>query len=168
MNYPLEFVDKLPTCQNTIGCLWCPERNSCGRAAVYIHHSGHGGRAKDSFPISKGRMELDEVLVPYRYWHFRKDSISHDLDLSTTLLQELVDKTNSYRILDCCHSGAAYTRRCRNSRRSRNWWKPLKPGQELEQTSRNPAATSWTLLNKTTRGLKNLLGLHTARDYVLF
>ncbi len=79
---------------------------------VYIHYSGHGGRAVTLFPQVKGVGGLDESLVPTDYGQIEnvqqpEDRYLRDLELAW-LLQELVDsRLNVTIVMDSCHSGGA-------------------------------------------------------------
>lgn len=162
---PLELPDKLPTRQNTIDAFRKLREIAAEGAQVYIHYSGHGGRAKTVFPSLKGEDGIDEVLVPTDIGTSEGQYI-RDLDLAP-LLQELVDKKLTVTvILDCCHSGAATRGDVEIRGGAGIDEKPLKPGQELVAPLETLAATWRELTEQTTRGLKPS-GLHTARDYVL-
>lgn len=79
---------------------------------VYIHYSGHGGRAVTLFPEVKGADGLDESLVPTDYGQILnvqqpEDRYLRDLELAR-LLQELVERELIVTVvLDSCHSGGA-------------------------------------------------------------
>lgn len=73
---------------------------------VFIHYSGHGGRATTIYPEVKGKNEHDETLVPTDIGN-SEDHYLRDLHLAK-LLQEMVDKKlNVTLVLDSCHSGGA-------------------------------------------------------------
>ncbi len=81
---------------------------------VYIHYSGHGGRALTLYPEAKGAGDgvYDESLVPTDYGQIEntkqpEDRYLRDLELAY-LLQELVDRELIVTtVLDSCHSGGA-------------------------------------------------------------
>jgi len=73
---------------------------------VFIHYSGHGGRATTVYPEIKGVNEHDETLVPTDIGN-SEDRYLRDLHLAK-LLQEMVDKKlHVTLVLDSCHSGGA-------------------------------------------------------------
>jgi hypothetical protein len=79
---------------------------------VYIHYSGHGGRAVTLWPDVKGAGGLDESLVPTDYGQIEnqnqpEDRYVRDVELAA-LLQVLVDRKLIVTVvLDSCHSGGA-------------------------------------------------------------
>lgn len=75
-------------------------------AQVYIHYSGHGGRAKTVFEDIKGAAEKDEGLVPTDIGNSAGQYL-RDLELAH-LLEDLSDSDKDLTVtivLDCCHSG---------------------------------------------------------------
>ena len=73
---------------------------------VYIHYSGHGGRAKTCFAELKGANGLDEGLVPTDIGSSSGNYL-RDLEIAY-LLQTMVDKGLLVTlVLDSCHSGGA-------------------------------------------------------------
>ncbi len=162
---PIELPEKLPTRQNMIDSFRKLGEMAAEKAQVYIHYSGHGGRAKTVFPSIKGEGEIDEGLVPTDIGTSEGQYL-RDLDLAA-LLKELVDKKLTVTVvLDCCHSGGA-TRGDVEIRGGEGIDdKPLQPGQELVAPIETLAETWRSLTEQTTRGLK-ASGLRAARDYVL-
>jgi hypothetical protein len=162
---PLELPEKLPTRQNMIDAFRKLGEMATEKAQVYIHYSGHGGRAKTIFPSIKGENEIDEGLAPTDIGTSEGQYL-RDLDLAT-LLKELVDKQLTVTVvLDCCNSGGA-TRGDVEIRGGEGIDdKPLQPGQELVAPLETLEATWRSLTEQTTRGLK-ASGLRAARDYVL-
>ena len=73
---------------------------------LYIHYSGHGGRAQTNYPQLKGEHGIDETLVPT---DIGKSTARHlrDIELAK-LLERMVDKGLIVTlVLDSCHSGGA-------------------------------------------------------------
>lgn len=111
---PQEPLDKWPTKANIVAAF----RNLAGRAQpgdqVYIHYSGHGGRALSLYPDVKGKGDgvYDESLVPTDYGQIEntdapEDRYLRDLELAY-LLQEMVERGLIVSVvLDSCHSGGA-------------------------------------------------------------
>jgi hypothetical protein len=167
---PLESPEKLPTRQNMIDSFRKLKGMAPEGSQVYIHYSGHGGRAKTVFKDKngeyiKGEDGIDEGLVPTDIGTSEGQYL-RDLDLAQ-LLKELVDKKLTVTVvLDCCHSGGA-TRGDVEIRGGETVDdKPLQPGQELVAPLETLEATWRSLTEQTTRGLK-ASGLRAARDYVL-
>jgi hypothetical protein len=72
---------------------------------VYIHYSGHGGRALTAYPDLKGAAEYDEGIVPMDVG--ADGRYLRDLEM-TTLLKRMTDKGLVVTmVLDSCHSGGA-------------------------------------------------------------
>lgn len=162
---PLEPQELLPTRQNMIDAFRKLKEEAPKGSQVYIHYSGHGGRAKTVFPSIKGEDGIDEGLVPTDIGTSEGQYL-RDLDLKQ-LLKELVDKGLIVTVvLDCCHSGGA-TRGDVEIRGGEGIDdKPLKPGQELVAPVEMLAETWRSVTEETPRGLKPS-GLRAARDYVL-
>lgn len=73
---------------------------------IYIHYSGHGGRATTIYPDLKGVNGLDETLVPTDIGNSEARYL-RDVELHK-LIQALVDKQLILTVvLDSCHSGGA-------------------------------------------------------------
>lgn len=71
---------------------------------VFIHYSGHGGKAKTIFPNEKGSQSYDETLIPYDFILSESNCIL-DVEFSF-LLNCLIEKEAIVTvILDSCHSG---------------------------------------------------------------
>lgn len=101
---PIEPPDKLPTRNNMIAAFRKLGEMAPENSLVYIHYSGHGGRAKTVFPDIKGSNEIDEGLVPTDIGTSEGQYL-RDLELAQ-LLQELVAKKLVITlVLDCCHAG---------------------------------------------------------------
>ncbi|MEA5581694.1 caspase family protein [Nodularia harveyana UHCC-0300] len=160
-----ETPEKLPTRQNMIDSFRKLKKMVPEGSQVYIHYSGHGGRAKTVFPSIKGDDGIDEGLVPTDIGTSEGQYL-RDLDLRQ-LLKELVGKKLTVTVvLDCCHSGGA-TRGDVEIRGGEGVDdKPLQPGQELIAPVEILAETWRSVTEETPRGLKPS-GLRAARDYVL-
>ena len=98
---------------------------------VYIHYSGHGGRAKTLFPQVKGEDGVDEGLVPTDIGTPHGQYV-RDLEIAE-ILQNFESKGLVVTlVLDCCHSGGATRGEEVGIRGIESIDdKPLLPGQEL-------------------------------------
>ena len=71
---------------------------------VYIHYSGHGGRAKTIYPELEGKERQDEGIVPMDIGHLDGRYL-RDVEIAT-LLKRLTDKDCILTLVfDSCHSG---------------------------------------------------------------
>ncbi len=111
---PEEPPEQRPTKANIVAALQAltqPDGPQPGDQ-VFIHYSGHGGRAVTLWPDVKGRDGLDESLVPTDYGQIEntkqpEDRYVRDVELAA-LLQALVDRKLVVTVvLDSCHSGGA-------------------------------------------------------------
>ncbi len=160
---PLESPENLPTRENMIASFRKLGEMAPEGSQVYIHYSGHGGRAKTVFPKFKGENGIDEGLVPTDIGTSEGQYL-RDLDLAQLFRELAAKKLTVTAVLDCCHSGGA----TRGDAEVRGMDvlddKPLKPGQELvaletlDEISRS--------LAKGTRGLQ-AGGLPNSQDYVV-
>jgi hypothetical protein len=74
-------------------------------AQVYIHYSGHGGRATTRYKEIKGKNDVDETLVPIDIADVAESRYVRDIELAR-LLREMADKGLVVTlVLDSCHSG---------------------------------------------------------------
>jgi hypothetical protein len=162
---PLELPEKLPTRQNIVDYFRKIGAIAPPGSQVYIHYSGHGGRAKTIFPDIKDPDGIDEGLVPTDIGTSEGQYL-RDLELAQ-LLQDLVDRQLTVTlVLDCCHSGGA----TRGDAEIRGMDvvddKPLLAGQELVAPLVTLATTWQSLTAGETRGLK-AGGLPQSEDYVV-
>ncbi|MGL5793998.1 MAG: caspase family protein, partial [Waterburya sp.] len=158
---PVETLERLPTRNNMIAAFRKLGEIAPAGSQVYIHYSGHGGRAKTVFPEIKEKDGIDEGLVPTDIGTTEGQYL-RDLDLAQ-LLKELVAKDLTVTVmLDCCHSGGA----TRGDVEIRGMDvvddKPLLPGQEIIV----PLEIQKSWLESGTRGLK-AEGLPASEDYVV-
>jgi hypothetical protein len=132
---------------------------------VYIHYSGHGGRAQTVYPALKQGLsdQYDEGLVPMDIGDTQEGCYIRDVEM-TTLLKRMTDKGLIVTVtLDSCHSGGS-TRGDAEIRSStepdmleRSPQSLVAPKEELEH--------NWLDLMRN-RGT-GLAGMPQARDYVL-
>lgn len=138
---------------------------------VYIHYSGHGGRAKTIFPKLKGERGLDEALVPTDIGN-PKTRYLRDVEMAH-ILQTMVDKGLMVTIvLDSCHSGGSTRGGTRGGAAVRGIGRPdhtPRPADSLVATEQELVATWQKVSGGNTRSVKVGSGwLLEPQGYVLF
>jgi hypothetical protein len=95
-----------PTYENMVAAFHRVAEQARAGDQVYIHYSGHGGRAKTAYPELKGTDGKDETLVPTDIGNTETRYL-RDVELAH-LLKSMVDKGLIVTVvLDSCHSGGA-------------------------------------------------------------
>ncbi|WP_088892427.1 caspase family protein [Leptolyngbya ohadii] len=103
----LSTKDILPTYENIVRAFQQITDRAKPGEQVYIHYSGHGGRARTVYPNLKGNNQLDEGLVPMDIGDTPEGRYLRDVEM-TTLLRRMTDKGLIVTlVLDSCHSGGA-------------------------------------------------------------
>ncbi|MCG5060031.1 MAG: caspase family protein [Limnoraphis sp. WC205] len=103
---PKEPPELLPTYANMVAKFKELTAKAQPQDQVYIHYSGHGGRAKTIFDNIKGSGGIDEALVPCDIGQ-EKSQYLRDIEFAK-LLEEMVNKELVVTlVLDSCHSGGA-------------------------------------------------------------
>ncbi|WP_017316806.1 caspase family protein [Mastigocladopsis repens] len=103
---PKEPLEQLPTYENIVAKFRELIELAQPQDQVYIHYSGHGGRAATIYPELKGKNGVDETLVPTDIGNSEARYL-RDLELAK-ILQNMVDKALVVTVvLDSCHSGGA-------------------------------------------------------------
>ncbi len=103
---PKEPPELLPTYENIVAKFKELTAKAQPQDRVYIHYSGHGGRAKTIYETLKGFSALDEALVPTDIGQPNSRYL-RDLEFAK-LLEEMVAKELVVTlVLDSCHSGGA-------------------------------------------------------------
>jgi Caspase domain len=101
---PPEPQEQLPTYENIVAKFQQLTEIAQKDDQVYIHYSGHGGRAKTVYPELKGAGQPDEALVPMDIANSNSRYL-RDVELAA-LLKKMVDKELVVTVvLDSCHSG---------------------------------------------------------------
>ena len=152
-----------PTYQNIVDAFKQITKTAQENDLVYIHYSGHGGRAKTVYPDLKGEGQYDEGLVPMDVgddgYYLR------DVEMAT-LLKRLTDKDKGLIvtvIFDSCHSGGA-TRGDGEIRGSRNGEPDTKDRpKDSDVATREELVQNWRTL---TQGDNKEGWLPNQRDYV--
>ncbi|KYC34675.1 hypothetical protein WA1_50640 [Scytonema hofmannii PCC 7110] len=103
---PFEPPSKWPTYENIVKMFQEVTSMAQSGDQVYIHYSGHGGRAVTIYPELKREKGFDEALVPLDIGKPTSRYL-RDLELAA-LLQKMVSKGLVVTVvLDSCHSGGA-------------------------------------------------------------
>jgi hypothetical protein len=101
---PPESRRQWPTYENMVAAFKRITQLAQSGDNIYIHYSGHGGRAKTIYPEPKGLNGIDESLVPTDIGNSEARYL-RDLEL-TKLLNDMVAKGLVVAVvLDSCHSG---------------------------------------------------------------
>jgi Caspase domain len=96
--------DQLPTYENIVAKFHAITEIAQKDDQVYIHYSGHGGRAKTIYPELKGAGQPDEALVPMDIVKTNERYL-RDVEIAT-LLKKMVNKGLVVTVVfDSCHSG---------------------------------------------------------------
>ena len=153
-------ADRKPTYQNIVEAF--KEITDIAQTGdrIYLHYSGHGGRAITSYPELKEKKDSDEGLVPCDY--AQTGRYLRDVEIAT-LLKRMTDKGLVVTfILDSCHSGGA----TRGDSAIRGV-STVDRKQELRESlvaPKDELISNWRALSSTE---KSFSGLLPAKDYVL-
>ncbi len=150
-----------PTYENIVKAFNRITETAQAQDLVYIHYSGHGGRAKTAYPDLKGEGQYDEGLVPMDVGN--DGYYLRDVEMAT-LLKRMTDKGLIVTVIfDSCHSGGA-TRGDGEIRGSRNGEPDTKdrPADSAVAT-REELVQNWLNL---TQGDQKEGWLPNQRDYV--
>lgn len=106
LNEPSESKDLWPTYENIVRKFNELIEKAQPQDQVYIHYSGHGGRAPTISPEIKGEKGIDEGLVPVDIGNSNARYL-RDMEIAA-LLQKMADKQLVVTlVLDSCHSGGS-------------------------------------------------------------
>lgn len=98
--------DVLPSYENIVNAFKEITQKAQPQEIVYIHYSGHGGRATTIYSELKGDGQSDEGIVPMDIGE-QDGRYLRDIELAT-LLKRMTDKGLGVTVvLDSCHSGGA-------------------------------------------------------------
>ncbi|BAY35571.1 peptidase C14 caspase catalytic subunit p20 (plasmid) [Nostoc carneum NIES-2107] len=164
---PKEPAQQWPTYKNIVAKFQQLTQTAAPGDLVYIHYSGHGGRAKTHYPQLKGDRGIDETLVPTDIG-FGEGQYLRDLELAA-LLKKMVDKGLIVTIvLDCCHSGGALRGEDADIRGLDNIDETPRPTTSLVASALELTNTWLSLTTVTTRKATAVTGiLPEPKGYVL-
>ncbi|HEX8247015.1 MAG TPA: caspase family protein [Pyrinomonadaceae bacterium] len=155
---PPEPASELPTYENIIAKF--DELINLAKAGdqVYIHYSGHGGRASTNFKELKGFDGIDETLVPINIEDLSTRYV-RDIELAR-LFKQMVDKGLFLTVVvDSCHSGGMTRGGNRNDTMVRGVGAVDKRCRPLDSlvAGRDELIKTWQQMeaSSTTRGLQN-------------
>ncbi|MBE7385014.1 MAG: caspase family protein [Leptolyngbya sp. SIO1E4] len=100
---------KAPTYKNIVKAFDTITQMAQAGEQIYIHYSGHGGRAKTVYPnLKQGRIDqTDEGIVPMDIGDMADGRYLRDVEMAT-LLKRMTDKGLIVTVvLDSCHSGGS-------------------------------------------------------------
>ncbi|HEY9661822.1 MAG TPA: caspase family protein, partial [Allocoleopsis sp.] len=154
-----------PTYENIVNAFKDVTKTAEPGEQVYIHYSGHGGRATTVYPnLKQGSGEQnDEAIVSMDIGDTEVGRYLRDVEM-TTLLKRMTDKGLIVTVvLDSCHSGGA-TRGDAEIRSSGQTDTLQRTGESLVAT-REELERNW--LEETRQQGIGVAGLPQARKYVL-
>ncbi|WP_414625082.1 caspase family protein [Calothrix sp. CCY 0018] len=131
---------------------------------VYIHYSGHGGRALTIYPELKGEGLDDESIVPCDIGSSGNRYL-RDVEIAT-LIKRLTDKGCIVTVIfDSCHSGGATRGDCAIRGSENNGIDTAPRNQESLVASRKELLNNWQILTKNDSN-KSTAWLPKTEDYV--
>ena len=131
---------------------------------VYIHYSGHGGRAVTIYPELKGEGLDDESIVPCDIGSSGNRYL-RDVEIAT-LIKRLTDKGCIVTVIfDSCHSGGATRGDCAIRGSENNDIDTAPRNQESLVASRQELLNNWQILTQNDSN-KSKVWLPKTEDYV--
>ena len=168
---PIESSEKWPTYDNMVKAFKHVTESANSGDQVCIYYSGHGGRAKTSYPQIKGKDGIDEGLVPTDIGNLESNYL-RDIEIAH-LLKKMVDKGLIVTMfLDSCHSGGSTRGPVKAAVRGLSTIDTTNRPKESLVASNDELMSTWSELSKTerptTRNITRTSGwLPEARGYTL-
>ncbi len=159
-----ERKEKPPTYQNIVDAFKSITDSANKGDLVYIHYSGHGGRAVTIYPELEGAGREDESIVPMDIGS-TDGRYLRDVEIAT-LLKRLTDKgCITTVIFDSCHSGGATRGDCAIRGNENNVVDSTSRSQESLVATREELINNWKTLTQADPEL-SAGWLPNANDYV--
>lgn len=153
-----------PTYENIVNAFQEIINRAQSEEQVYIHYSGHGGRAETIYPELEGDRRLDEGIVPMDIGNLEGRYL-RDVEIAT-LLKRLTDKGCIVTVVfDSCHSGGATRGDCAIRGNENNEIDRTSRSQESLVASREELINNWKVLTQADPKL-SAGWLPNANDYV--
>ncbi len=131
---------------------------------VYIHYSGHGGKASTIYPEIKGEGQDDESIVPMDVGN-SENCYLRDVEIAT-LLKRLTDKGCIVTVIfDSCHSGGATRGDCAIRGNETNQVDTAARNKDSLVANREELINNWQILTNIAPELSGGW-LPNSRDYV--
>jgi hypothetical protein len=152
-----------PTYENIIKAFQAITETAKSGEQVYIHYSGHGGRAITIYPELEGEQRQDEGIVPMDIGS-SDGRYLRDVEIAT-LLKHLTDKGCIVTVIfDSCHSGGATRGDCAIRGNENNLVDTTARSQESLVASREELLNNWQILTQADPNLSG--GWLPNKDYV--
>ncbi len=152
-----------PTYQNIVNAFNSVTETAQSGDQVYIHYSGHGGRAVTIYPELEGDHRQDEGIVPMDIGSLDGNYL-RDVEIAT-LLKRLTDKGCIVTVIfDSCHSGGATRGDCAIRGSESNLIDTTAKNKNSLVASREELLNNWRILTQADPDLSG--GWLPNKDYV--
>ena len=152
-----------PTYQNIVNAFNSVTETAQSGDQVYIHYSGHGGRAVTIYPELEGDRRQDEGIVPMNIGSLDGRYL-RDVEIAT-LLKRLTDKSCIVTVIfDSCHSGGATRGDCAIRGNKHNLIDTTAKNKNSLVASREELLNNWRILTQADPDLSG--GWLPNKDYI--